>query len=151
MPGPDGWGYPAQTVSSSLEYFVANQNQVFTAYTGYCYHHRQRIILQNGWSSQSLDPRRKRYNIHIPSFGNTNLESFQWVKPPSGGWNHTPKNWKRNTAFVLAGYALSIVALYRIGEAGTFNPKEKYGADTVKRWNEAATKGNAARKAAEEK
>lgn len=64
----------------------------------------------------------------------------EWVKPPTGGWYHTPKNATANGMIALAGYFIVIYALYRQGENNAYNPRKAYSIDTVQRWNAAAAK-----------
>jgi len=39
----------------------------------------------------------------------------KWVYSPTGGWyNHYPKNWKRNTWFLVAGYAVAFMCTFTL-------------------------------------
>ncbi|CAH2449215.1 Subunit of mitochondrial NADH:ubiquinone oxidoreductase (complex I) [Komagataella phaffii CBS 7435] len=70
------------------------------------------------------------HHIHTPSY----------IKPPTGGWNFTPANWKQNTVLVLVGFTACCVGLYKLGEAGSYNPKLKYKEEELSRWNQSAKK-----------
>ncbi|GMG26652.1 unnamed protein product [Ambrosiozyma monospora] len=62
----------------------------------------------------------------------------KYVRPPTGGWFHTPKNHNINGMLALTGYFAAIYFLYVKGEQNSFNPRTAYSLDTVKRWNAAA-------------
>lgn len=64
--------------------------------------------------------------------------SPKWVTPPSGGWNHTPKNHHVNGIIAFAGFFGVLYALYRQGQSNTVNPKENYSLETVHKWDAAA-------------
>lgn len=66
----------------------------------------------------------------------------KWVKAPSGGWYHTPKNHHVNGIIAFAGYFTVLYAFYRQAEANTFNPRESYSLETVAKWDKAAASKN---------
>ncbi|OWB61631.1 hypothetical protein B5S29_g2528 [[Candida] boidinii] len=61
-----------------------------------------------------------------------------WIKPPTGGWMHTPKNHNVNGLIALGGYFGIMYLLYLQGEKNSYNPRTAYSYATIQKWNEAA-------------
>lgn len=57
---------------------------------------------------------------------------------PAGGWNFIPKNWKPNTAVVLAGLAGVAVVSWAVGSRLQYQSNSEKDDKTVERWNAAA-------------
>lgn len=57
---------------------------------------------------------------------------------PSGGWWHTPRNYRANLAWIGLGMVLASVAGWRFSERITVRSNTEVDDETVARWNAAA-------------
>ncbi|ESX01941.1 putative membrane protein [Ogataea parapolymorpha DL-1] len=64
----------------------------------------------------------------------------KWVRPPTGGWYHTPKNHTVNAAIAFSAYGVIMYYLYLKGEENTYDPQKVYSMEHVKRWENAVAK-----------
>lgn len=63
---------------------------------------------------------------------------------PSGGWWHTPKNYRANLVYISLGmFALSVVG-WRFNDTIKVTSNREVDDDTIERWNKAARKSREA-------